>query len=69
MTHTWQAPGLESPAQTLLGPGFDGQTKTLMGGTLGFVHSAPYPGTRRGTMLGHGCSCIASEGKHWGNML
>lgn len=69
MTHIWQAAELESLTQTLVCPGFDGQTKTLMAGTLGFVHSALYPCTPRGTMLGNSVFCIVSEGTHWGNML
>lgn len=51
MTHIWQAAELDSPTQTLVCPGFDCQTKTLMGGTLGFVHSELYLRVPCGTML------------------
>lgn len=69
MTHIWHAAKLESPTQTSVCPGFDGQTKTLMGGTLGFVHSALYPCAPCTPMLEYGVFCIVSEGKHWGNTL
>ena len=61
---------LEAPTLLLLDcRGFDGLTKTLTGGTLGFVHSAPHRRAPGGTMLEHSIFCIASEGKHWGNTL
>lgn len=65
MTHIWQAAELDSPTQTLVCPDFDGQTKTLMGGTLGFVRSALYLCVPCRTMLEHDFFCIVSEGKHW----
>lgn len=69
VTHIWQAAELESPTQTLVCPGFDSQTKTIMEETLSFVHSALYPRVPRGTTLEHSFFSIVSEGKHWGNML